>query len=45
MARVLRLAIVVGQQVAARLPERAVKIGAVVTFVVFGVLPVLEGLS
>ena len=31
------LAIVVGQQLGARLPERAVKIGAAVTFVVFGV--------
>jgi putative Ca2+/H+ antiporter (TMEM165/GDT1 family) len=31
------LAIVVGQQLGARLPERTVKIGAAITFVVFGV--------
>ena len=39
------LAIVVGQQLGARLPERAVKIGAAVTFVVFGVLLILEGVA
>jgi putative Ca2+/H+ antiporter (TMEM165/GDT1 family) len=38
------LAIVVGQQLGARLPERAVKIGAAVTFVVFGLLLVVEGI-
>lgn len=38
------LAIVVGQQLGARLPERAVKIGAAVTFAVFGALLVVEGL-
>jgi putative Ca2+/H+ antiporter (TMEM165/GDT1 family) len=38
------LAIVVGQQLGARLPERAVKIGAAVTFVVFGLLLIVEGL-
>jgi putative Ca2+/H+ antiporter (TMEM165/GDT1 family) len=38
------LAIVAGQQLGARLPERAVKIGAAVTFVVFGLLLVLDGL-
>jgi putative Ca2+/H+ antiporter (TMEM165/GDT1 family) len=37
------LAIVVGQQLGARLPERAIKIGAAVTFAVFGTLLVLEG--
>lgn len=37
------LAIVVGQQLGARLPERAVKIGAAITFVVFGVLLIVEG--
>ena len=39
------LAIVVGQQLGARLPERAVKIGAAVTFVAFGVLLIVEGLT
>lgn len=38
------LAIVVGQQLGARLPERAIRVGASITFVVFGVLLVLEGL-
>jgi Ca2+/H+ antiporter, TMEM165/GDT1 family len=38
------LAIVVGQQLGARLPERAVKIGAAITFVVFGLLLIAEGL-
>lgn len=38
------LAIVVGQQLGARLPERAVKIGAAILFFVFGVLLVVEGL-
>jgi len=37
------LAIVVGQQLGARLPERAVRIGAAATFFVFGVLLVLDG--
>lgn len=37
------LAIVVGQQLGARLPERAVRIGAAVTFAVFGVVLVVEG--
>ena len=39
------LAIVVGQQLGARLPERAIRIGAAATFVVFGVLLVVEGLA
>jgi putative Ca2+/H+ antiporter (TMEM165/GDT1 family) len=39
------LAIVVGQQLGARLPERTVKIGAAITFVVFGALLILEGLT
>ena len=38
------LAIVVGQQLGARLPERAIKIGAAATFLVFGVLLIVEGL-
>lgn len=38
------LAIVVGQQLGARLPERVIKIGAAITFVVFGVLLILDGL-
>ena len=38
------LAIVVGQQLGARLPERVVKIGAAITFVVFGLLLIAEGL-
>jgi Ca2+/H+ antiporter, TMEM165/GDT1 family len=37
------LAIVVGKQLGSRLPERAVKIGAAITFVVFGVLLVAQG--
>ncbi len=38
------LAIIVGRQLGARLPERAVRIGAALTFVVFGVLLIAEGL-
>ncbi len=38
------LAIVVGQQLGARLPERAIRIGAAAAFVVFGVLLLVEGL-
>ncbi len=38
------LAIIVGQQLGARLPERAVKIGAAITFVAFGILLISEGL-
>ena len=38
------LAILVGQQMGARLPERAIRIGAFVAFVVFGVLLVIEGI-
>lgn len=38
------LAIVVGQQLGARLPERAIRIGAAVTFVLFGAVLVVEGL-
>ncbi len=38
------LAIVVGQILGARLPERAIRIGASIAFVVFGVLLILEGL-
>jgi putative Ca2+/H+ antiporter (TMEM165/GDT1 family) len=39
------LAILVGQQLGARLPERTVKIGAAVTFVIFGLLLIVEGLT
>lgn len=38
------LAIVVGQQLGARLPERAVRISAAITFVVFGALLMDDGL-
>jgi putative Ca2+/H+ antiporter (TMEM165/GDT1 family) len=37
------LAIVVGQQLGTRLPERAIRIGAALAFVVFGVILVYEG--
>lgn len=39
------LAIVVGQQLGARLPERVVKVGAAVTFVIFGLWLIIEGLT
>jgi putative Ca2+/H+ antiporter (TMEM165/GDT1 family) len=38
------LAILVGQQLGARLPERAIRIGASITFVVFGIVLVAQGL-
>ena len=38
------LAIVVGQQLGARLPERTIKIGAAITFVVFGLILIVDGL-
>jgi Ca2+/H+ antiporter, TMEM165/GDT1 family len=38
------LAIVVGQQLGARLPERAIRIGAAITFVIFGGILLVEGL-
>lgn len=38
------LAIVVGQQLGTRLPERTVRIGAALSFVVFGALLIAEGL-
>ncbi|MCU1394291.1 MAG: hypothetical protein JWM34_2719 [Ilumatobacteraceae bacterium] len=37
------LAIVLGQQLGARLPERVIKIGAALTFVVFGIVLMFEG--
>ena len=37
------IAIVVGKHLGTRLPERAIKIGAAVLFVVFGVLLLIEG--
>jgi len=39
------LAIVVGQQLGTRLPERTVKIGAAVTFAVFGIVLIVDGLT
>lgn len=39
------LAIVVGQQLGARLPEKTVRIGAAIIFVIFGVLLIVEGVS
>jgi putative Ca2+/H+ antiporter (TMEM165/GDT1 family) len=39
------LAIVVGQQLGHRLPERAIRIGASLAFVVFGVVLIAEGLT
>ena len=38
------LAIVVGQQLGTRLPEKTIKIGAAISFVVFGVILILEGI-
>jgi Ca2+/H+ antiporter, TMEM165/GDT1 family len=38
------LAIVVGRQLGARLPEHFIKIGAAVSFVVFGTILIMEGL-
>ncbi|MFM8530946.1 MAG: TMEM165/GDT1 family protein [Ilumatobacteraceae bacterium] len=37
------LAIIVGQQLGRRLPERAIRVGATLSFVVFGVLLIVEG--
>jgi putative Ca2+/H+ antiporter (TMEM165/GDT1 family) len=39
------LAIVVGQQLGHRLPERAIRIGATVAFVVFGIVLIVEGVT
>ncbi len=38
------LAIVVGQQLGKRLPEKAIKIGAALSFVVFGIILIIEGI-
>jgi Ca2+/H+ antiporter, TMEM165/GDT1 family len=38
------LAIVVGQQLATRLPERTIRLGAAATFLVFGLLLLVEGI-
>jgi len=38
------LAIMVGRQLGARLPDRVIKIGATVAFVVFGVILLVEGI-
>jgi putative Ca2+/H+ antiporter (TMEM165/GDT1 family) len=37
------LAIVVGQQLGRRLPERAIRYGAAASFVIFGVLLLVQG--
>src|SRR5262249_30448892 len=37
------LAILVGQQLGKRLPERGIRIGAAITFAIFGALLILEG--
>ncbi|HVW34306.1 MAG TPA: TMEM165/GDT1 family protein, partial [Acidimicrobiia bacterium] len=39
------VAIVAGQQLGARLPERVIKVGAAVSFVIFGLLLIAEGLG
>jgi putative Ca2+/H+ antiporter (TMEM165/GDT1 family) len=39
------LAILVGQQLGHRLPERAIRVGAALAFVVFGVVLIVEGLT
>jgi Ca2+/H+ antiporter, TMEM165/GDT1 family len=39
------LAILVGALLGKRLPERAIRIGAALSFVLFGALLILEGLS
>lgn len=39
------LAIVVGQQLGTRLPERSIRIGAAVIFVLFGALLIADGIS
>jgi putative Ca2+/H+ antiporter (TMEM165/GDT1 family) len=39
------LAIVVGSQLGSRLPERAIKIGAAISFFVFGAVLIVEGLT
>jgi putative Ca2+/H+ antiporter (TMEM165/GDT1 family) len=39
------LAIVVGQQLGKRLPERAIKVGAAVLFVAFGVWLLVEAFA
>ena len=38
------LAIVVGHQLGSRLPERVVRVGAAILFVVFGLVLLIEGL-
>jgi putative Ca2+/H+ antiporter (TMEM165/GDT1 family) len=38
------LAILVGQQLGARLPEQAIRMGAFVAFLVFGVVLVVEAI-
>jgi putative Ca2+/H+ antiporter (TMEM165/GDT1 family) len=38
------LAIILGKQLGARLPERVIKIGAAATFVIFGIVLIVEGI-
>ena len=38
------LAIVVGTQVGARMPEKAIRIGATIAFLVFGIILIVEGI-
>lgn len=38
------LAILIGQQLGARLPERVIRIGAAVLFVAFGLVLIVDGL-
>lgn len=38
------LAVIVGRQLGTRLPERAIRWGAAASFVVFGVILVIEGI-
>ena len=38
------LAIIVGQQLGARLPEKAIRIGAAISFVVFGIILIAESI-
>jgi putative Ca2+/H+ antiporter (TMEM165/GDT1 family) len=45
MALADALAILVGKHLGARLPERAIRIGAAVSFVIFGILLLVEGLG
>ena len=39
------LAILVGKHLGTRLPERAIRVGAALSFVIFGILLLMEGLG